>query len=230
MQNNLVAGSGLFVNLPKLYTMDFVAIDFETANELPTSACELGIAVVRNYHIVATESILIRPPDLRFNPYNSMLHGITANHVIDQPDFKELWPRLLPYFENQLVIAHNAAFDLHVLRHLLVHYAIPFNEISFTCSIKVASKVWKEQHKYGLKSLSRILGIELDHHRAVSDAKACAQIASMAFRENQVSIVEEITTKLNIFPGTISAEKLVSTRHKPVLVKKGKKYYYREMQ
>lgn len=208
--------------------MDFVAIDFETANELSTSACELGIAVVRNYKVVETKSLLIQPPDLRFNPFNTMLHGIGAQHVANQPDFKTLWPQLLPYFENQLVIAHNAGFDMHVLRSLLVHYEIPFNEISFTCSIKVAKKVWKEHQRYGLKSLTKILGIQLEHHRAESDAKACALIAGMAFRENQVSITTEITSKLNIYLGSISPEKLVSTRNKPELVKRGKRYYYRE--
>lgn len=209
--------------------MDFVAIDFETANESATSACELGIAVVRNYKVVETRSLLIRPPDLRFNPFNTMLHGISADSVADQPDFKSLWPQLIPYLQQDLVIAHNAGFDLHVLRSLLLFYEIPFKEIPFTCSIKVAKKVWKEHHRYGLKSLAKVLDIQLEHHRAVSDAKACAQIASMAFRENQVSITEEITTKLNIYLGSITAEKLVSTRNKPELVKRGKKIYYREV-
>lgn len=210
--------------------MDFVAIDFETANELSTSACELGIAVVRNSKVVETHSVLIQPPDLRFNTFNTMLHGIGVEQVADQPDFKMLWPQLLPYFENQLVIAHNAGFDLHVLRSLLVHYRIPFDEMHFTCSIKVAKKVWKEHQRYGLKSLTKILGIELEHHRAESDARACAMIAAMAFRENQLSFTEEITSKLNIFLGSISPEKLVSTRNKPELVKRGKRYYYREIE
>ncbi len=115
--------------------MDFVAIDFENANELSTSACELGIAVVRNYKVVETKSALIRPPDLRFNPYNTRLHGISWTDVMDQPDFRTLWPQLLPYFKNQLIIAHNAHFDLHVMRSLLLHYDISFEEIQFTCSI-----------------------------------------------------------------------------------------------
>jgi DNA polymerase-3 subunit epsilon len=208
--------------------MDFVAIDFENANELSISACELGIAVVRNYKVVETKSALIRPPDLRFNPYNTRLHGISWTDVTDQPDFRTLWPQLLPYFKNQLIIAHNAHFDLHVMRSLLLHYHIPFEEISFTCSIKLAGKVWKDFNRYGLKSLSRSLGIELQHHRAVSDATACAQIASMAFRENQVSINEEITSKLNINLGSISAEKFIptsSTMH----IKKIKKISYQEV-
>src|SRR4030095_1576817 len=177
--------------------MDFVAIDFEMANELPTSACELGIATVRNYRVVEIRSLLIRPPEMRFNRYNTLLHGVTASQVEDQPDFKALWTSLFPLLEDQLVIAHNAGFDLSVMRSLLLYYQIPFDEIPFTCSIKVARSVWKDHERYGLKSLSRFFGIELDHHHAASDARACATIASMAFRENQVSITEEILTKLN---------------------------------
>ncbi len=208
--------------------MDFVAIDFENANELSTSACELGIAVVRNYKVVETKSALIRPPDLRFNPYNTRLHGISWTDVIDQPDFRTLWPQLLPYFKNQLIIAHNAHFDLHVMRSLLLHYDISFEEIQFTCSIKVAGKVWKDFDRYGLKTLTRLLGIELLHHRAESDAKACAIIASMAFRENQISITEEITSKLNIHLGSISPEKFIPTSNKTLQVKKSRVYSYQE--
>jgi len=206
--------------------MDFVAIDFETANELHTSACELGIALVRNYKIVETKSILIRPPELRFSQYSTKLHGIAADDVLNQPDFKFLWPQLLPYFDNQLIVAHNAGFDMWVLRSLLLHYQIPFNEIFFTCSIKVAKKVWKEYHSYGLKSLSGILGIDLKHHRAESDAKACAEIASIAFRENQVSITEEIDSKLSIRLGSISVQKFVPTKYKPAIKKKNKRHFY----
>ena len=203
----------IYSRIPNDYavTMDFIAIDFETANEHPTSACELGIAVVRYYKIVETRSWLIRPPEIRFLPYNSRLHGISANDVCNERDFGELWNEVLPYFKNHFVIAHNAGFDMEILRQLLLFYQIPFENISFTCSIKIARKVWKEYHRYGLKSLSRILSIELDHHRAESDARACAIIASMAFRENQVSIIEELQTKLQIQPGFISPERFVAT-------------------
>jgi DNA polymerase-3 subunit epsilon len=205
--------------------MDFLAIDFETANELPTSACELGLAVVKYYKVVETRSWLIRPPDLRFNPFNTKLHGISADKVADQPDFRELWSELLPYFENDLVIAHNAGFDMDVLRRLLLHYGIPFNKMYFTCSIKVAKRVWTDHKRYGLKSLSRELGIELDHHHAVSDARACAMIASMAFHENQVSITSELETKLNIQPGMISEERFIATRNKSAVIKQRKEWW-----
>ncbi|MCY7408746.1 MAG: 3'-5' exonuclease [Chitinophagales bacterium] len=195
--------------------MDFVALDFETANELNTSACEIGIAVVRHYKIVETKSWLIRPPQNRFNPYNTMLHGISADDVDDAMNFKEVWQELLPYFEDQLLVAHNAAFDMNVMRSLLLHYEVPFKPIPYTCSIKVARKVWKDDAKrFGLSHMSKFLGIQLDHHRAESDAMACAEIASRGFREFQISFKEEIESKLNIVLGSITQQALDDTKNK----------------
>jgi len=89
--------------------MDFLALDFETANEQDISACEIGIAVVRNYKIVESKSWLIRPPRMQFNAFNSKLHGIKESDVKDERNFQELWTELQLYFTDELLIAHNAA-------------------------------------------------------------------------------------------------------------------------
>jgi len=101
--------------------MDFVAIDFETANESPTSACELGLAVVRNYKVVESHSWLIRPPDMRFNIHHTRIHGITAGDMDGVPTFDMLWTDVRDYFKEDLIVAHNADFDINVLRNLLHH-------------------------------------------------------------------------------------------------------------
>ncbi len=178
--------------------MDFVAIDFETANELPTSACELGLAVVRNYKVIETKSWLIRPPDLRFNPYNTKIHGLSASDVCDMPKFDLLWSEIGPYLSNDFVIAHNAEFDIGVLKSLLHYYKITFNPIPYTCSIKLARKTYSDARSYGLANLSRELGIKLNHHRAESDAEACAIIAAKSFRAFQVSFPHELAVRMNV--------------------------------
>jgi DNA polymerase-3 subunit epsilon len=195
--------------------VDFVALDFETANENNISACEIGVAVVRNYRIVESKSWLIRPPHLQFNPYNTKLHGISEADVKDERTFKELWTELQTYFDDELLVAHNAAFDMQVLRSLLLYYHLPFKPMAFTCSIKVSKKVWKnELERYGLSSLTKFFGIQLEHHRAESDAVACAEIASKAFREYQVSFPAEIESKLHLILGSVTEEKLVQPKAK----------------
>jgi DNA polymerase III subunit epsilon len=105
--------------------MSWVAIDFETANETRGSACALGVAIVEDSQVVERRSWLIRPPTLDFNP-NVMIHGITAADVAAAPAFDSLWPRIWAILEGRPVIAHNASFDISVLRHSLDAYGLPW--------------------------------------------------------------------------------------------------------
>jgi DNA polymerase-3 subunit epsilon len=76
--------------------MDFVAIDFETANEKRNSPCAIAIVIVSKGEPTAQHSWLIRPKDGYFNPFNTRIHGITAKDVADKPEFNELWETLRP--------------------------------------------------------------------------------------------------------------------------------------
>ena len=195
--------------------MDFVAIDFETANASPTSACELGLAVVRNYKVVETHSWLIRPPDMYFNVHHTRIHGITANDMDGVPTFDLLWTDVQDYFKDDLIVAHNAEFDINVLRNLLHHYQLPFEDYSYTCSIKLARRAFNGMPSYGLKNLSRELGITLDHHKAESDATACAVIAAKAFQTYKVTGQHELPLLMNVTPNRIKTIPQPRMRLKP---------------
>lgn len=92
--------------------MDFITIDFETANFQRNSACEIGLTFVKDNQITETKSWLIRPKINHFEPMNVSIHGITAADVWEQPRFDELWKsELKGLLENQFLIAHNASFD-----------------------------------------------------------------------------------------------------------------------
>jgi DNA polymerase III subunit epsilon len=185
--------------------MDFVAIDFETANASPTSACELGLAVVRSYKVVESHSWLIQPPDMHFNIHHTRIHGITVDDVREAPTFDLLWTNIQDYFKDDLIVAHNADFDINVLRNLLHHYKLPFEDYSYTCSIKLARRAFFGMYSYGLKNLSKEFGISLDHHKAESDATACAMIAAKAFQTYKVTFAHEMPLLMNVTPGQIKS-------------------------
>ena len=77
---------------------DFVAIDFETANENRDSACEIGLVRFSGGKVVDRFQSLVYQE--YFNPFNVSMHGIPENHVAIAPSFDEvgLKPlgRLLP--------------------------------------------------------------------------------------------------------------------------------------
>ncbi len=186
--------------------MEFTAIDFETANEKRASACAIGITLVKNGEIAEQAYHLIRPPELYFNPINISIHGINRSDVYDKPTFSELWPSIKRYFENRLVIAHNASFDMSVLRSTLDYYSIPYPELSYGCTLIMSRKHWPDRRGYSLNVIADLLNIQFQHHHAMDDSLVCAQIALNILKSNQVNSINELPSILgfsygSFFPG-----------------------------
>lgn len=154
--------------------MDFTAIDFETATSAFTSACSLGLCVVKNGIIKERKEILIKPYPFEFNKYNIKIHGITPDMVENAPTFDKYWPDIKPYIENKMVIAHNASFDVRVLCETLKHYNITPPDFDYMCTVKLSQKAYPELESHRLNKLCDALGIHFSHHRASDDAYACA--------------------------------------------------------
>lgn len=153
---------------------NFVAIDFETANPARHSACQIGICQVLNGQIRDQKSWLIKPTSQVFT--FSDLHGITYSMVKNQLTFLELWPLIKPYLDRQIVAAHNAQFDMSVLSALLAFYRLPPPEFQIIDSLEAARKSWPYLQNHRLSTVSEYLQVDLDHHNALSDARACAEI------------------------------------------------------
>ncbi len=153
---------------------DFVAIDFETANSSRHSACQIGICQVQGGQICDQRSWLIKPTSPIFT--FSELHGITYSMVKNQLTFLELWPLIKPYLDKKIIAAHNAQFDVSVLSALLAFYRLSPPEFQVIDSLEAARKNWPCLENHRLSTVSQYLQIELNHHDALSDARACAEI------------------------------------------------------
>mgnify|MGYP000254107059 CR=1 FL=1 len=77
--------------------MEYVAIDFQTANKWHKSACSVALVTVKDGKIIDTFYSLIRPGILHFDKENTALHGITKEMVKDAPGEKEGNSRLPPH-------------------------------------------------------------------------------------------------------------------------------------
>lgn len=183
--------------------MNFVALDFETANHRRDSVCEMGIAVVEDGRITETRSWRIRPKHNWFHHGNIRVHGITAEDVAHQPEFDVTWQEAKLYFEHANIVAHNASFDLSCLRHVLTQYDLAFPSLSYACSLQVARRAWQGFRSYGLSALSQRFNIDLNHHAAESDAIACAHILLRACQEHTVADFPEIGPVFNLRMGRL---------------------------
>ncbi len=177
---------------------DYVAIDFETANEKRTSACAIGLAVVQEGRVVHKQAWLIRPPAMRFNPINISIHGIRPADVERAPDFSQLWPHLRHYLAGKTVVAHNAGFDMSVLRNTLDAYDLPHPSFEYSCTYKIAKNVWPDLHNHRLSSVAEHLGLTMTHHDPGDDAEAAADIAVRACTHLGHSSLGALTKSLKL--------------------------------
>ena len=178
--------------------MNYVAIDFETASRERASACSMAAVTVENGRIVNSAYALIRPPVLKFDYWNTKVHGLTEKDVADKPTFDQLWPRIRPHLENKIVIAHNAVFDISVLRSMLDIYTLERPNFQYACTVEIARRVWRDLENYKLSTLASRFAIDFNHHHALDDARACAMIALSAQAETRAGSFRQMADKLNV--------------------------------
>lgn len=156
----------------------FVALDFETADPGADSACAIGLVKVAEGKIVERHVRLIRPPRRAF--HFTHIHGIQWSDVADKPAFGQLWPALEPVLRGaDFIAAHNASFDRRVLAACCQAAGFPPPPLPFVCTVKLARDTWSIRPTK-LSDVCRELSIQLNHHEALSDASACAQIVLAA--------------------------------------------------
>jgi DNA polymerase-3 subunit epsilon len=124
---------------------------------------------------------LIRPPALYIRPDFTDIHGLTVEDVRDAPDFAEVWKKgILPFAGNMPLAAHNAVFDMGVLRAALDWYELPLPPVRYFCTLKLARAAWPELKSHALTSLGEAFGITYNAHNALEDAQTCGIIACKA--------------------------------------------------
>lgn len=151
-----------------------VAFDVETPNLNNNRICSFGLAVVENGEVVQSQHFLINP-ECDFDYRNIQIHGITPSDIAGAPKFPEIWELIAPLFRTNLVAAHNATFDLCVLRKVLQAYGIGESLVYYVDTLTIARSMIKETDNHHLPTLCDWFGIPLEHHNAGSDSWACAK-------------------------------------------------------
>ena len=153
----------------------YIAFDVETPNRYNNRMSAIGIAVVEDGRIADTFFSLV-DPEQPFDWFNTQLTGIDREAVEGAPTFDRLWTRIEPILSSGLLVAHNAAFDMGVLKKCLRGYGIEWRtEVPGLCTVRMGRRLLPGiSHRLG--DLCAYYGIRLNHHQADSDSLACAQI------------------------------------------------------
>lgn len=176
--------------------MNFVAIDFETANAGRDSACSIALVEAKNGKLYDSFYTLIRPPEMHFDRRNIMVHGILPEDVRFSPTFADIYPELRERLAGKTVIAHNAPFDISVLRACMDTYRLPKMNFQYFCTVQMARRVWTYLPNHRLNTLADYFGIEFVHHNAMDDARTCAYLAILAGQEMSCDHLGELALQI----------------------------------
>lgn len=157
---------------------NFAAIDFETANQHRESVCSVGIVVVRSGRVSERLYELIRPEPNYYCRWATAIHGLTYDDTVESDPFPEVWRRLSPSIEGLPLVAHNSPFDEGCLRRVFECYGMPYPDYEFHCTCRSSRRAFPELPNHRLETVAARVGFDLrEHHHALADAEACAEIA-----------------------------------------------------
>jgi len=159
----------------------FTAIDFETATSHYTSACAVGIVTIERGKIIEEFYSLIQPPGNLYQWQNVRVHGITPQQTKDLPTFEGLYPEIRKRLIGRVMVAHNESFDRNVLKKTMDYYRLNYHELNLTEMWECTCKIYKAKgfRPVKLNACCERMGISLNHHEALSDARAAAQLYLM---------------------------------------------------
>lgn len=156
--------------------MRLVAIDFETANSKSNSACSLGITIYEEGELIDSYAFFIKPPKEARYFTNTFIHHITLEDVIDKPEFDEYYSQLKEVFNDAILLAHNARFDIGVLNAMCDSYHLDHFKNPYIDTVSLSRRAFPGLMNHRLNTVSEYLNVELNHHEASSDAYACMMI------------------------------------------------------
>ena len=171
-------------------TYSYVALDVETANSFRGSICSIGLVKFQNGKVVDSFYSLINPEE-DFDYRNINIHGITQKDILNSPIFPEIRQRIIDFIGTNIVVSHFAQFDIGALKDAYLKYNLDFDDVKFVCSYRLAKLALPGLINYKLKTLTKELNIKLEHHNALSDAKASGLILDYLLSTNSYSDIDE---------------------------------------
>ncbi|MCC3292520.1 3'-5' exonuclease [Arthrobacter sp. zg-Y1110] len=175
--------------------LDFVAIDFETANSKRASVCQIGIAKIRSGVVthMSTEYVMPPPGFQNFGHWNIKIHGITRRMIDGAPGWEEILPRLVKFTGSLPLVGHNVSVEKSVIVQASEALGIVPPEFEYLCTQKLAQYRMPDAPSYKLNDLVTRLQLPgFTHHDAGEDAVACANVAIRIAEETGITDIHEL--------------------------------------
>ncbi len=155
----------------------FVVFDIETTglNAAKDKITEIGAVRVEGGKILGTFSTFVNP-GVPIPEHITKLTGITDAMVEDAQPIEQVLESFLEFVGDLPIVAHNAAFDTGFIKFAAATEDRVLDNI-IVDTLQMSRSMFPKLSKYKLDVVAKHLGVGLDnHHRAVHDATATAEI------------------------------------------------------
>ena len=186
---------------------DWVAIDFETASTRGTPCQVGGVRMQAGVEASVFSTLIYQPPD-EFDTFNIALHGITPATVKGAPHWPDVREQLLRFSGGAPLVAHNASFDIGVLRDASDICGLAWPPVRYACTLGIARQVWPGLNTYSLRLLCHRLELSAvgRNHDALHDAQLAANLLVRAISERQVHTLIELLEAVNMRLGDLDVD------------------------
>ncbi|EEA85115.1 DNA polymerase III, alpha subunit, Gram-positive type [Peptacetobacter hiranonis DSM 13275] len=161
----------------KSLSQEFVVFDLETTgfSNINDKITEIGAVKIRDFEIVDRFSELVNPEkDISYRVQE--LTGITNEMVKDKPTIEEILPKFMEFVGDDVLVAHNADFDTGFIMQKCKEQGLEYKNKKVD-TLMLARIMLPNLKRYKLDKVAKEVGVQLlNHHRAVDDAEATANI------------------------------------------------------
>ncbi len=197
-----------------IFPNDYIVIDTETTGLDPEydELIEVCAVKVIGDHEVDRFSTLIKPSH-EISSFITDLTGISNDMLRDAPLPEKVIPELYKFIGKEMLVAHNAHFDINFLYDYMDNYLNETFNNDFICTMRLSRRIFPEFENHKLKTICENLLINVPTHRALEDAisswevyKSCRNIVeqTIGFEEfgkklSQYLKARDIKTQNEVF-------------------------------
>ncbi len=162
-----------------LIDAEMVFFDLETTSLSPlvSEIIEFGGVKVKDGNVTARLQLFIKP-EKEITEYTTNITGITNEMVVDACSIEEALPKIIDFFGDAILVAHNATFDYSFLNSFYHRYGFGEVKNPIIDSMKISWLIHPRAKNHRLGTLARNETINYDEqiaHRADYDAEVLAK-------------------------------------------------------
>lgn len=183
---------------PKGQSIDttYCVLDLETTGFSPQTEkiTEIGIMKLQHGKVIDKFSCFVNPE----KPIPARVievTNITDDMVRDAETIDKVFPKMLEFIKDSVLVAHNAGFDVGFLKHNAKVLGHDF-DYTYVDTLSLAQAVFPEYKSYKLGRIAKNLGIKVEvAHRALDDVETTVKVFNIMLgmlKERGAQTIEDI--------------------------------------